>query len=415
MKLDLTRLLALLCFVQPLACLTPPPLNTPDTATSKAAVSLISPSINIGNTLENITSWETGWGNPPISKEFIESLAHLGFKSVRLPVAWDTYAVDGRIQYDKFRRVSEVVDWITGAGMFCVLNIHWDGGWIDSGSKEKFPSTFATFSPEAEKKFRSYWEQISGFFAGKNEKLILEALNEETNFTNEGSIRKAYATLTRVNQLFIDTVRKTGGNNPKRLLIVAGYSTDIAKTCNTAYKLPTDTIPGRLFISVHYYTPYQFCGLTEDADWGKMMTTWGSPNDVAQLEMLFDMMKGFCTHNDIPAFIGEFGVTTKKESASRVRWMSAVANAALSRRMVPVLWDTGTEVSRNEPYAARPDLLQTLRSLTAVAPAPTHAAPTPAATTPAAPAIETSPPDASAPAATAPAATAPAATAPAAP
>lgn len=328
------------------------------------AAPLMSPAINIGNTLENTTTWETGWGNPHITKEFVEGLARLGFKTVRLPVAWDTYAVDGRVQADKLGRVREVVDWITGAGMFCVVNIHWDGGWIDSGSKDKYPTTHATFSPEAEKKFRWYWEQISTFFAGKNEKLIFEALNEETNFSNEGSTEKAYATLTRVNQLFIDTVRKTGGNNPKRLLIVTGQNTDIEKTCSSAYKLPKDTVPGRLFISVHYYTPWQFCGLTEDADWGKATPTWGSPDDVRKLDQLFDKMKEFCTRNDIPAFIGELGVTTKnKEPESRVRWMSAVMNAALSRKMVPALWDTGGDISRHDPYAASPELVQTLRSL----------------------------------------------------
>jgi endoglucanase len=330
---------------------------------ARTAARLMSPGINIGNTLENTTAWETGWGNPRITKEFVESLARLGFKTVRLPVAWDTYAVDGRIQPDKFRRVREVVDWITGVGMFCVLDIHWDGGWIDSDSKEKFPKTYASFSPGAETKYRSYWEQISTFFSGKNEKLVFEALNEETNFSNEGSLDNAYATLTRVNQLFIDTVRKTDGNNAKRLLIVAGSATDITKTCASAYRLPKDTIPGRLFISVHYYTPYPFCGLTEDADWGKTMTSWGSPDDLKQLEELFDRMQGFCTDSDVPAFIGEFGVTTKnKEPAARVRWMSAVVNAARSRKMVPVLWDTGTEVSRREPYGASDELLQTLRN-----------------------------------------------------
>src|SRR5690606_365142 len=117
--------------------------------------------------------------------------------------------------------------------------------------------------------------------------------NEETNFENEGSPEKAYATLTRVQQLFIDTVRGSGGNNAKRLLIVAGYHTDFEKTCHPSYELPRDTIPNRLFISVHYYTPWQFCGLTEDADWGKMMTTWGTPKDVARLNELFDQMEGF--------------------------------------------------------------------------------------------------------------------------
>jgi endoglucanase len=166
-----------------------------------------------------------------------------------------------------------------------------------------------------------------------------------------------------VNQLFIDTVRKTGGNNGKRLLIVVGYSTDITKTCANGYALPKDATPGRLFISVHYYTPYQFCGLTEDADWGKMMTTWGSDDDVKQLEKLFDMMGSFCTRNDIPAFIGEYGVVMTKDPASRVRWMSAVANASIARKMVPALWDTGGEISRHQPYAATPDLQQTLRNL----------------------------------------------------
>ena len=366
----------------PLACLRPPP-RSPSTMAAAvssatatppalekiadidawAAASLMSPGINIGNTLDNITSWETGWGNPFITKEYVQALARLGFKTVRLPVAWDTFSSEGHVEPDKMARVSEVVNWITEAGMFCVINIHWDGGWIDSDVKEKYPDTFATFSPEAEKKFRSYWTQISTFFAGKNEKVIFEALNEETNFTNAGSTEKAYATLTRVNQIFIDTVRRTGGNNDKRLLIVTGYATDITKTCAKAYKMPQDAVPKKLFISVHYYTPWQFCGLTGDADWGKMMTTWGSPADVKEFERLFDMMKDFSTRNDAPVFLGEFGVVSKKESASRTRWMSAVVKGSIARKMVPVLWDTGNEISRHEPYTATDELIQVLRNL----------------------------------------------------
>ena len=324
----------------------------------------MSPGINIGNTLDNTTIWETGWGNPPITKEYVQALAKLGFKTVRLPVAWNTFSSDGKVEPDKMARVSEVTNWITDAGMFCVINIHWDGGWIDSDVKEKYPDTFHTFSPEAEKKFRSYWTQISTFFAGKNEKVIFEALNEETSFAqSDPPDEKAYATLVRVNQIFIDTVRKTGGNNDSRLLIVTGYSTDITKTCAKAYTMPKDTVPKKLFISVHYYTPYQFCGLTEDADWGKMMPTWGTPSDVKELDKLFDMMKDFTTRNDTPAFIGEFGVENKKEPASRARWMTAVAKASISRNMVPVFWDTGNDISRHEPYAPTDEMSQMLRNI----------------------------------------------------
>lgn len=315
-----------------------------------AAVAQMTPGINIGNTLENTAKWEVGWGNPPITKEYVQNLAKLGFKTVRLPVAWDTYADNGNITPQQFGRVAEVVDWITEAGMYCVVNIHWDGGWIDSDVKEKFPQTYHTFSPEAEKKFRSYWEQIARFFAGKNEKLIFEALNEETGFQNEGSMEKAYATLTRVNQLFIDTVRGTGGNNAQRLLIVTGYTTDITKTCHPDYKLPKDTVPGRMFISVHYYTPWTFVGLDKDASWGKMQPTWGSEKDVKELNDLFDKMNDFCQRNNIPAFIGEFSMCSNKEAASAILWTSSVFEAAMKRKMIPVLWDTGGGVSRREPY-----------------------------------------------------------------
>src|SRR5690349_20143364 len=316
------------------------------------AARLMGTGANIGNTLENTTTWETGWGNPRITKEFVDNLAKLGFKTVRVPVAWDTYAHDGKIDADKLARVSEVVDWITRAGMFCVVNIHWDGGWIDSSDKQRFGKTFATFSPEAETRFVSYWTQIATNFRDLDEHVLFETLNEETNFEGTGSPKNAYATLTRVNQLFIDTVRKTGGNNAKRLLVVTGYATDFTKTSSADYVLPVDTVPHRLMISVHYYTSWQFVGMEKDESWGTMQLDWGSNKDVADLNRLFDLMQDFCKRNDIPAFIGEFGVTGKRDTAARERWMSAVIEASLSRKMVPVLWDTGGDLLRRPPYGA---------------------------------------------------------------
>jgi endoglucanase len=328
-----------------------------------SAAKLMGVGVNIGNTLENTTNWETGWGNPRITREYVESLARLGFKTVRLPVAWDTYAKEGRIVEDKLARVGEVVDWITAAGMFCVVNIHWDGGWIDSSARDRFPKTYATFSAEAEQKYVAYWTQIANYFAGRDERLLFEALNEETNFEGAGSTKKAHATLTRVNQLFIDTVRKTGGNNAKRLLVVTGYATDITKTTSSDYALPVDSVPHRMLISVHYYTPWQFAGMTKDESWGKMAPTWGSKSDVAELNRLFDAMQEFCKRNDLPAFIGEFGATDKKETPSRVRWMLAVAEGALSRKMVPVLWETGGDISRKPPHAPSQALSEVLQKL----------------------------------------------------
>jgi len=319
--------------------------------------------VNIGNTLDNTSTWETGWGNPPITRDYIQHLAALGFRVVRLPVAWDTYAHDGRIERDKLRRVGQIADWITQAGMFCVVNIHWDGGWIDSDDPKRFAKTLHTFSPEAERKYQSYWTQIATYLADRDQHLVFEGLNEESNFDGAGSDEKAYATLARVNQLFVDTVRKTGGNNATRLLVIAGYNTDILKTTNAHFLLPNDVVPHKLLLSVHYYTPWPFAGMTEDASWGKMRLTWGSKADLAELNMLFDRMQSFSQKNDIPVFVGEFAPAFKKEQASRERWMLAVAQGALSRKMVPVLWEIGEDISRRPPYSPGPALSEVLRQI----------------------------------------------------
>ena len=247
--------------------------------------------------------------------------------------------------------------------MFCVVNIHWDGGWIDSSVEERFPETFRTFSAEAERKLGSYWRQIATRLGDRGPRLLFEGFNEETNFSNEGSEAAAYAALTRANHVFVDAVRSTGGHNAQRVLIVPGYHTDFEKTANPLYRLPEDRAADRLMISVHYYTPWVFCGLEEDADWGKVRHTWGSDEDVAELNRLFDLMADFSRRHDVPVFLGEFCVTQSRDRKFRTLWTLSVFRAALERSMVPVLWDIGDEVSRHPPYSPSSALRGWLREL----------------------------------------------------
>ena len=324
------------------------------------SIPLMGIGLNIGNTLENTAAWETGWGNPPITKALIDSLAADGFKTVRVPVAWDSYSKDGKIDPDKLKRVAKVVDWITSDAMFCVINIHWDGGWIDSDDKTRFAKTYHSFSGEAEKKFKSYWTKIATYFRDRDQHLIFEGLNEESNF---GSEKDPYATLGRVNQLFVDTVRASGGNNSKRLLVIAGYSTDIDKTATQKFIIPSDTVPNKLLLSIHYYTPWPFAGMTKDESFGKMRMTWGTKADVAELRSKFDKLEAYSKSNDIPVFVGEFGADSSKDPRSRSKWMLSVALSAQSRNMVPVLWDIGRDVSRSPPYSLSPELAFVLQQL----------------------------------------------------
>jgi endoglucanase len=305
--------------------------------------------VNIGNTLENNVTWETGWGQPLITPDFINGMASRGIKTVRVPVAWDTYAKDGVIDADKMNRVKEVVSWIEAAGMYAIVNIHWDGGWIfNKNNADQYRLT-----EDVQAKFASYWQQIATAFAEVGHRLILEGLNEEANFWVNGILNGTpdMAAVNTINQLFVTTVRAQGGYNATRALLIAGFATDINKTCVDSFAIPSDPAgAGKLFLSIHYYDPSTFTMLDAPASWGSPSTTWGSDAERNALTRQFTKLGTFADKRRIPVIIGEFAVTrgrkVVRQSESRILWMQSVARESMSRGMVPVLWDTGTDISR---------------------------------------------------------------------
>ena len=307
--------------------------------------------VNIGNTFDNTTTWETGWGEPLVTQAFISGLASHGVKSVRVPVAWNTYSMNGVIPSDKMDRVKQVVGWILDAGMYAIVNIHWDGGWIDGEGT----STQYTLTSDVKTKFASYWVQISTAFASVGNSLIFEGLNEEGKFYVGGnsSGMPDYPALNTLNQLFVTTVRAQSGYNTGRALLIAGFTTDLTLTCVDAFTVPSDPAgTDKLFLSIHYYTPYTFCGLDTVESWGSPQTTWGTSADQTALQSDFAKLAAFSTQRKIPVILGEFGVTKgmnyPRQSSSRIAWMEAVTKASYTNGVVPVLWDTGTDISRTD-------------------------------------------------------------------
>jgi endoglucanase len=279
-----------------------------DTVNATALAAAMGFGANIGNTFDNTTSWETGWGQPLVTQAFINGMASHGIKNIRVPVAWDTYAVNGVIDAAKMNRVKQVVGWILDAGMYAIVNIHWDGGWIDNQGK----STQYTLTSDVKTKFASYWTQIATAFASVGNQLIFEGINEEGKFYVNGNSSGTpdYAALNTLNQLFVTTVRSQGGFNPGRGLLIAGFTTDIDLTCVDAFTVPTDPAgPNKLFLSIHYYTPYTFCGLDTVESWGSPAETWGTDAEKMTLQSYFTKLAAFSTQKQIPVILGEFGVT----------------------------------------------------------------------------------------------------------
>ncbi|MBQ4345816.1 MAG: glycoside hydrolase family 5 protein [Oscillospiraceae bacterium] len=305
--------------------------------------------INLGNTMEScgtwinsssVTNYETAWGSPVITEDMIKGYRAAGFGVLRVPVAWSNMMqADYTIHPDYLARVEEIVGWALDAELYVILNIHYDSGWWTDFPKEK---------DECMKKYTRVWEQLCEAFEEYDEYLMFESLNEEGGWdslwnrysgSSDGKA-ESFGLLNEINQKFVDVVRKSGGNNAQRHLLIAGYNTDVVLTCDDLFKMPKDPAK-RCAVSVHYYTPATFCILTEDADWGKAKTEWGSDQDVAELNKYMDMLKTEFVDQGIPVIIGEYGVGVENKTRENInRFVTAVCEAAYTRDMCPVLWST---------------------------------------------------------------------------
>jgi aryl-phospho-beta-D-glucosidase BglC (GH1 family) len=312
--------------------------------------------LNIGNTLEAIGG-ETAWGNPLITKSFIDLIKQSGFNAVRIPCSWDQYASasTAAIQAQWLDRVKQVVQYCIDDSLYVVLNIHWDGGWLENNI-----TTQSQTSVNAKQK--AFWEQIATKMRDFDEHLMFASANEpNVNDATQMNVLLSY------HQTFVNAVRSTGGRNTYRVLVVQGPSTDIDKTNTLMNTLPTDPTPNRMMTEVHFYSPYQFCLMEQDASWGNMFYYWGQNNhstieparnstwgeeDYVIAE--FQKMKTQFADKGIPVILGEYGAYRRttpldmdKHQASVDHWATFVTNQALAHGLETFWWDTGGLLSRN--------------------------------------------------------------------
>ncbi|MFG6685782.1 cellulase family glycosylhydrolase [Mariniflexile sp. HNIBRBA6329] len=327
------------------------------TSTASEIAAKIKLGWNIGNSLEASGS-ETGWGNPMVSKALIDAVKANGFNAVRIPCSWDQHledAANAKIKESWLNRVKEVVQYCVDNDMYVLLNIHWDGGWLENNIEESNKVAINA-------KQKAFWEQIALHLKDFDEHLLFASANEP-----DASNATQMAILNSFHQTFIDAVRATGGKNAYRTLVVQGPKTDIELTNNLMTTLPTDTAANRLMVEVHYYTPWQFAGLTQDESWGKMAYYWGagyhsttnternaSWGEEAALKSYFKLMKEQFVDKNIPVILGEFGAIRRTTLTgadlqlhldSRAYYVKTVVKEAKTNGLLPFYWDEGSTIN----------------------------------------------------------------------
>ena len=302
---------------------------------------------NFGNTLE------ATWGVPSFTAAPFYTAANAGFNAVRIPCSWDfnaTTNVSGGVTNYPINpvfmaKVKQTVDYAIAAGMYVVINDHWDDGWLDNNLTNGV-------NPTGSAKMNSYWTQIATNFAGYDNHLLFAAANEPSVNNTAEEI-----TLMYYYQTFVNAVRATGGNNTNRWLVIQSVADP-----SWMNALPTDTISNRLMVEYHQYTPSLFTIIHDDPSWGNSIYFWGPAyhysgdptrnatwGEEYAIDAFHQQLADLYVSKGIPVMIGEFGAWTSSltnatettwNSNSVSYWNKYVAESARSHGLSPFYWST---------------------------------------------------------------------------
>ena len=316
------------------------------TLTGKTASEIVSEMTigwNLGNTLDSHgcsgwldisdpESYAKGWVGYAPTKALIQKVKSLGFDTIRIPVTWyehvdtsNNYKIDSAwLSY-----VKKVVDWAYEEDMFIILNLHHEEGYIN----------VSTFSDANKAKAKAYlaslWSQLADTFAGYDQHLIFEGMNEPRK---EGAgdewgdgTSAEWSYINELNATFVSTVRaNTNGYNGERLLMLPGYHAGDAYATVNAIEIPAGA--GNVALSVHAYEPYNF--------------TMGSGDHTAyssaykeSVESIMANLGTVSRNKNVPIIIGEFSASDFNNTEARTEWAAHYISQANKYGFPCVLWD----------------------------------------------------------------------------
>ena len=293
---------------------------------------------NLGNTLDALGG-ETNWGNPKTTHEMIDTVAQAGFNVIRIPTTWGENIDDAdgyKISDEWMDRVHEVVDYAFDNGMYVILNSHHETSWIVPATDK-----LDTVKP----KFTAMWKQIAESFEPYGDHLLFEGLNEPRIEGGEnewnGGTDDGRAALNELNKAFVETVRATGGNNEKRVLLVTTFAAAVVNRAFKGFEMPDDD---RTILSLHAYTPYAYT-YHSGADWE--IYEFGD-NVASEIDNVFGFIDKHCIDKGIHVIITEYGSVRKTvpgsseyNDAENEKWVKYYLTRAKQSGIPCVIWDNG--------------------------------------------------------------------------
>lgn len=290
---------------------------------------------NLGNSLDASGTGhrsEIAWGNPETTEDMILDIKAMGFNTVRIPVSWWTHIdMEGNVDPRWMARVQEVVDYAYTNGLFVIVNSHHDTDYYDIGgcmeSEETKDRNIARMT--------KLWEQVAETFRDYDEHLIFETLNEPRDVGSaqewSGGTPQEREVIYEMNSEIVKTIRKTGGCNKDRYIMVPCYGATSNLNVLKEMELPKDD---RIILSVHAYAPYNFAMNT-----GAGGSAEFTDSDRRELDSLFNGLNDLFVSRGIPVILGEFGVTNKDNPEDRLAWADYYVRGAKQYNICCIVWD----------------------------------------------------------------------------
>ncbi|MDR2578362.1 MAG: cellulase family glycosylhydrolase [Chitinispirillales bacterium] len=362
-------------------------------------------------TADSITAIETSWldGAANVTTQsLIQELKHQGFGTIRIPVTWHKVANPSNnwlINEHWMARVKQVVDWALEEEMFVILNTHHENRVLNLGSGDASQATHA-----GNIFVRNIWEQIAEAFKDYDERLILAGLNEPRHEGGQGEWNGGTVEVRRnvnhLNQVFVDMVRASGGNNTNRFLMVPTVAAGSNNNAMNGFRVPVDlpqhrttvtannvgyvrnandagnTISGtnisssRIIFSVHTYSPFAWAHDGQGSYGAPGLTTLRS--DLNSVQTRANAL-------GLPVIMGEWGSTNNASgpganqtlrNEQRPQHAEDYIREARERGMVAVWWDNGGFESsgghsfgiirRNPPHSIAPNHQDLIDAITGV-------------------------------------------------
>lgn len=299
--------------------------STPTEITSK-----MMPGWNLGNSLDAFGG-ETNWGNPATTRAMIDKIRSAGFKTLRVPVTWDDFTSGSThtIAASRMSRVEEVVNYGLANGMYVIINVHHQNGWMAPTQSNQTAASY---------RLNRLWQQIATHFKGYDDKLIFETMNEPRVGEDWTGKAEYYAVVNALNASALETIRATGGNNASRLVMLPTYVAGPWAEQTSAMKLPADKM---IAASIHAYVPYNFAMEYPGA---------ATLSDTSVVDYVFSNLKTTFLDKGVPVVIGEWGTTNKNNQTARVSYTEYYVKRAAALGVPVIIWDNNITTVGGEAF-----------------------------------------------------------------